>query len=141
LLRVRLITLAVALAAFAAVAAVAVAAPRTGYYIDPPIQVYLKTKGNKIKSFQAPCFVEAGTGGQDVQNGGFVIKGLHISKKGKFHYKGKVKLQNAGTSKVNVNIKGKIGKKATGSYEFTDPGSACHGKSFKAKYYGKNPQG
>jgi hypothetical protein len=134
-LRARLIILVVALTAFAAVSAVATAAPRTGVYIDPPLQVYLKTKGNEVKSFQAPCIFDG------AMRGTLTVKGLHISKKGKFHFNGKAKYFSGSNTKIDVNIKGKIGKKAKGSYKSTDPNASCEDTSFTAKYYGKHPQG
>jgi hypothetical protein len=126
---------ALVLAVFVALAAVAVAAPRDGVYIDPPLQIYITTKGNKIKSLQAPCVHEGS------QQGSFTLKGLKLSKKGKFHYKGKVKVASTTSFKVSVDLKGKVKKKATGSYSFTDQDAYCSTTKFSAKYYAKHPQG
>lgn len=131
--------------AAAVLPAVVLASPKAGYYIDPKLQVYIQTSGDAsvIKSFQAPCFIKPQGGGEPTQQGGWVLKKhLKISKKGKFSYSGKVKLQSTDTSTIKVKIAGGFKKgKAKGTIKYDSASSFCEKTTFTGKYYGKHPQG
>jgi hypothetical protein len=144
MLSIRRALIPVLLVAGAVPAVVLAATPKEGYYIDPALQVYINVRGAppKVKSFQGPCLQTPQGGGQDVSTGGYILnKKLAISKKGKFSYSGKVKLQiGTDTSRVKVKINGKFkGGKAKGTVTF--PQGECNKTTFTGKYYGKNPQG
>jgi hypothetical protein len=143
--RARLTALAVLVVLAAALPAVVLAAPKGGYYIDPEVQVYVIVSGDSthVKSFQVPCLVAPEGGGAPSQQGGYVLKKkLKISKKGKFSYSGKVKLQSLSTTRVKIKIAGKFkGGKAKGTVTFPDKDTGCEKTKFSGKYYGKHPQG
>jgi hypothetical protein len=140
------LAVALSLAAAAAVLpAVVLASPKAGYYIDPQLQVYVQTSNDAsvIKSFQAPCFITPQGGGEPTQQGGWILKKhLKISKKGKFSYSGKVKLQSSSTSNIKIKIAGGFKKgKAKGTITYDPASSSCEKTTFSGKYYGKHPQG
>jgi hypothetical protein len=140
------LAVALSLAAAAAVLpAVVLASPKAGYYIDPQLQVYVQTSNDAsvIKSFQAPCFITPQGGGEPTQQGGWILKKhLKISKKGKFSYSGKVKLQSSSTSNIKIKIAGGFKKgKAKGTITYDRASSSCEKTTFSGKYYGKHPQG
>jgi hypothetical protein len=143
--RARLAAIPALAAAAAILPAVVLASPKAGYYIDPQLQVYIQTTNDasKIKSFQAPCFITPQGGGQPTQQGGWILKKhLKISKKGKFSYSGKVKLQSSSTSTIKIKIAGGFKKgKAKGTITYDPATTSCEKTTFTAKYYGKHPQG
>jgi hypothetical protein len=140
----RLIPVPLAVAAAVLPAAV-LASPKPGYYIDPKLQVYIHTNNaaSKVTSFNAPCYVKPQGGGDATQQGGWTLtKRMKISSKGKFSYKGKVKLSSFDTSTIKIKIAGRFKKgKAKGTVTYDAATSSCEKTTFTGKYYGKNPQG
>jgi hypothetical protein len=128
------------LAAFALlVPAVALAGVKRGTYIEPKSQTYIVTNkaGTSIKTFQFPCLV-----GGEQQGGNLISKGLTISSKGAFSYKGKSTLQAGSKSVISVSITGKfVDGKIKGTVKYLTAGVGCADRSYSAKYYGVNPQG
>jgi hypothetical protein len=143
--RARLAVVPALAAAAAILPAVVFASPKAGYYIDPKLQVYIQTSSDAsvIKSFQAPCFITPQGGGEPTQQGGWILKKhLKISRKGKFSYSGKVKLQSLSTSRIKIKIAGGFKKgKAKGTITYDPASSSCEKTTFSGKYYGKHPQG
>ena len=121
------------------VPAVALAAVKRGTYIEVKSQTYIVTNkaATSIKTFQFPCMVDG-----EMRGANIISKGLKISAKGAFSYKGKSTLRADRLRVISVNITGKyVDGKLKGTIKYVTAGTGCDDRSYSAKYYGVNPQG
>jgi hypothetical protein len=129
-------------AALLALPAVALAKVKRGTYIDTTTQDSIQTNAaaTSIKALTIPCVGANASGGGSNQ---LINKPIKISAAGTFSFSGKSTLKGSfGDSIITLKITGKIsGNYAKGTISYPGASPKCTGRTFKAKYYGVNPQG